>query len=174
MKLGIVVCGLNGAGKSTLGKALASALDAHFIDIESLYFPKPASDYPYASARTREEVSRALFAEVKAHERFVLACVKGNYGEALYPFLQHAVYIKVPRGIRMRRVRNRSYQKFGSRMLPGGDLYERERAFFELAAGRSDGVVEEWLRALACPVTRVDGTRPIRENVEFIMEQLRH
>lgn len=173
MNIGIVVCGLNGAGKSTLGKALASALDAHFIDIEALYFPKADSDYLYSSARTHEEVSQALLAEVEAHERFVLACVRGNYGEALYPFLQYAVYLEVPKDIRMHRIENRSFKKFGSRMLPGGDLYEKELAFFELAKGRSDDIVKEWLQALNCPVIQADGTRSIQENVAFILGQIR-
>lgn len=38
MGVGIIVCGLNGAGKSTLGKALAGALNFHFIDIENIFF----------------------------------------------------------------------------------------------------------------------------------------
>ena len=39
-----------------------------------------------------------------------------------------AVRLEVPREIRLQRVRNRSLAQFGSRMLPGGDLYEQEQA----------------------------------------------
>ena len=31
----------------------------------------------------------------------------------------------------MQRVKKRSFQKFGNRMLPGGDLHEQEEKFFD-------------------------------------------
>ena len=79
---GIIICGLNGAGKSTIGKALAKELKFHFIDIEELYFPKTDPHYIYVSPRTREEVEQLLFDEIRAHENFVFASVKGDYGQS--------------------------------------------------------------------------------------------
>ena len=86
MGTGIIVCGLNGAGKSTLGKALAKELKFFFIDNEDLFFPKKNPKYMYASPRSREEVEKLLFSEIKMHENFVFASVKGDYGEKIYPF----------------------------------------------------------------------------------------
>ena len=172
MGTGIIVCGLNGVGKSTLGKALAEKLHFYFIDNEDLYFPKTSSHYLYSSPRTREEVERLLFDEIRAHENFVFATVKGNYGEYIYPFFQYAVLIDVSKNIRIQRVRNRSFQKFGKRMLTGGDLYEQEEKFFELVASRPENTVEEWIQSLKCPIIRIDGTKAIEENVDFIIEQL--
>lgn len=51
---------------------------------------------------------------------------KGDYGETFYPFFQYAVLIDVPKDIRMQRVKNRSFQKFGERMLLCGDLPDEE------------------------------------------------
>lgn len=172
MGTGIIVCGLNGTGKSTLGKALAERCDFHFIDNEELYFPKTDPDYLYASPRTRQEVEKLLLVEIKAHENFVFASVKGDYGEEVSSFFRYAVLIDVPKDIRMQRVRNRSFQKFGDRMLPGGDLYEREKAFFNLVRSRAENTVEEWVRSLDCPVIRVDGTKPVEENVKLIAERI--
>lgn len=172
MGMGIIVCGLNGSGKSTLGKALAERLDFHFIDNEDLYFPRTNPDYAYASPRTRAEVEELLLNELKAYENFVFAAVKGDYGEYIYPFFRYAVLIDVAKDIRMQRVRNRSFQKFGNRMLAGGDLYEREEKFFELVKARPENTVEEWLQSLKCPIIRVDGTKSIEENVDFIITQL--
>lgn len=123
MGTGIIICGLNGTGKSTLGKALAEKLHFYFIDNEDLYFPKTDPVYIYAAPRTREEVEKFLLNEIKAHESFVFASVKGDYGESTDSFFQYAVLIDVPKDIRIERVKNRSFQKFGNRMLPGGDLY---------------------------------------------------
>ncbi len=174
MGIGIIVCGLNGSGKSTLGKALAEKLDFHFLDNEDLYFPKTTPNYIYSSPRTREEVEKLLFSEIKAHENFVFASVKGDYGEHIYPFFQYAVLIDVAKDIRIQRVRNRSFQKFGSRMLRGGDLYEQEGKFFELVKSRPENTVEEWIQSLKCPIIRIDGTKPVEENVAFIIEQLQN
>ncbi|WP_253290943.1 shikimate kinase [Acetivibrio sp. MSJd-27] len=52
MGTGILVCGCNGSGKSTLGKQLAKELHYHFIDIETLYFPKINADYVYGCPRS--------------------------------------------------------------------------------------------------------------------------
>ncbi len=168
---GILICGLNGVGKSTLGKALAEKLHFYFIDNEDLYFPKTNPNYIYDSLRTREEVEKLLFSEIKAHDNFVFTSVKGDYGEVI-PFFKYAVLIDVPKNIRMQRVKNRSFQKFGNRMLLGGDLYEQEKSFFDLVNSRAENTVEEWVQCLNCPIIRVDGTKPIEENINLIMEQI--
>lgn len=173
MGKGILVCGLNGSGKSTLGRALAEELNFYFIDNEDLYFPKTDPHYLYASPRTRKEVEELFFKEIMAHENFVFTSVKGDYGEEPSSLFQYAVLINVPKEIRMQRVRQRAFEKFGDRMLPGGDLYERQEHFFELVRQRDENLVEEWIRSLTCPVIRVDGTRPVERNVEYIAAQLR-
>ena len=171
MGTGILICGLNGAGKSTLGKALAEKLHFYFIDNEDLYFPKTDPNYMYASPRTREEAKKLLFREIKAHENFVFASVKGDYGEEIYPFFQYVILIDVPKDIRMERVKKRSFQKFGNRMLPGGDLHEQEEGFFEFVKSRAENTVKEWVQLLSCPIIRIDGTKPVEENVDFIYSE---
>lgn len=167
---GIIVCGLNGVGKSTLGKALADRLNYHFIDNEDLYFPKTDPDYIYASQRTREEVERLLLEEIRTHNNFVFVSVKGDYGETACSFYRYAVLIEVSRNIRLQRVRDRSFGKFGERMLKGGDLYKREEKFFEFVRSRSENTVEKWIETVKFPVIRVDGTKPTEENIGIITE----
>ncbi|MDO4344904.1 MAG: AAA family ATPase [Eubacteriales bacterium] len=172
MGTGIVVCGLNGAGKSTLGRALAERLHFHFIDNEKLYFPGTDPAYIYGVSRTRKEVEKLLLQEIKKHENFVFAAVKGDYGEAVYPFFNYVVLLDVPKEIRMERIRNRSFQKFGNRMLPGGDLHEQEERFFASVKCKTEDSVREWVSSVNCPVIRIDGTKPLQENVNFIAAQI--
>lgn len=101
-----------------------------------------------------------------------MAAVKGNYGKEIIPFYKYAVLIEVPKEIRLQRVRNRSFQKFGSRMLAGGDLYEQEENFFQMVESRQEDYVEKWVQTLNCPIIRVDGTKPIEEIVGFIIKQV--
>ena len=80
--------------------------------------------------------------------------------------------IDVPKEIRAQRIRNRSFQKFGERMLPGGDLFDQEQAFFQMVGARDDEYVEHWLAMLTCPVIRVDGTAPVEESLQQILAQI--
>ena len=172
MGIGIQICGLNGCGKSTLGKALAEKLDFHFIDNENLYFAREHANEPYANPRSEEEVERLLINEVIEHPNFIFSAVRGNYGKEIIPMYNYVVVIEAPKEVRSQRVRNRSFQKFGKRMLIDGDLYEREEAFFRMAESRKDDYVENWLKMVKCPIIRIDGTKKIEENVQIIVQAI--
>ena len=171
--MGIIICGMNGSGKSTLGRALAERLGWRFIDNEDLYFPKADPAHPYAAERTREEVEALLLEEVRRDDNFVFAAVRGNYGEAVLAYYRAAVLVEVPRDVRLARVKARSFAKFGERMLPGGDLYESEKRFYDLIAARPEDYATSWLDAVDIPVLKVDGLLPVGENVARIAEWLR-
>ena len=171
--MGVIICGMNGSGKSTLGRALAESLGWRFIDNEDLYFPKDDPNHPYTAERTQDEVERLLLEEVRQDDQFVFAAVRGNYGEAVLPYYKAAVLVEVPREVRLQRVWERSHRKFGERMLPGGDLYESEKRFYDLVAARPEDYATRWLDAVNIPVLRVDGTRPVGENVRAMTEWLR-
>ena len=172
MKNVIIVCGLNGAGKSTLGKALAEKLNYQFIDIEDIYFPKDNPEYMYLNPRPFEEVERILSNTISENNNFVLASVKGNFNKDIVSHFKYAVYIEAPKETRIKRVYERSYNKFGDRMLEGGDLYEKEKAFFDFVKSKDENTVEIWLPSISCPIIRVDGTLPIDNNAELIAEKL--
>lgn len=168
----IIICGGNGSGKSTLGKALAHVMGIKFMDNEDYYFPKRESGYKYDRALTREEFIPILQNDMEQEKDWIFASVKGNYGERIESMFTHAILIEVPKETRMQRVWNRSYNKFGDKILPGGELYEKEQKFFDMVKGRTNEDVEEWVSNLRCPVIRVDGTKPVKENVELLVAVL--
>ena len=170
--MGVLICGLNGAGKSTLGKRLAERLGWQFIDNEDLYFPKTDTKYAYSDPRGKEEVVRLLEERIEKDPHFVFAAVKGDYGDKLLSLLDCIIVVDVPRETRLARVRERSLQKFGDRILAGGDLAQRENAWFSLVESRPEDYVEKWLATVDCPIIRVDGTRPIKENAEYLASVL--
>lgn len=172
MGIGIQICGLNGSGKSTLGRALAEKIGFYFIDDENLYFSRSNQNEPYTNPKPRHEVEQLLMNEVKKHPDFVFAAVKGDYEKGIISMYDYVIMIEVPKSVRSQRVRNRSFKKFGSRMLLGGDLYNQEESFFQMVESRQDNYVENWLQTVKCPIIRVDGTKPIDENVEYIINSI--
>ncbi len=170
--MGILICGLNGAGKSTLGKILADRMGYEFIDNEDLYFPKKDPVYLFSGPASKEEVIRLLEEKISRNHRFIFAAVRGNYGDKLIASLDHIVLIEVPKQVRSQRVRDRSYRKFGDRILPGGDLYDRESKWFSLTDSRPDAYVTDWLETVHCPVVRIDGTLPAEENADYLISVL--
>ena len=171
--MGILICGLNGAGKSTLGKPLADRLGYTFIDNEDLYFSQEDPAYKYARARSKEEAVRLLEERIKDDRRFVFAAVKGDYGEKLIDALDCIILVNAPKEVRKQRVRERSFLKFGRRMLPGGDLFEREQNWFSVTDSRPDDYVLSWLESIDRPVISVDGTLPADDNVRYLMTVLK-
>lgn len=171
MPRGIAIVGLNGSGKTTLGRALAEALGYFRIDVEDYYFPK--SDIPYAVARSRDEVEKLMLADIMEHESFVLSSVCADF-IGIEPFYELIVYLEAPKDERMTRIRRRSVDKFGDRVLPGGDMHEQEEKFFAFAASRSPEKIENWIGRAVCPVLRINSCKPIEEIVAEVLKLLNH
>lgn len=168
----ILVCGANGAGKTTLGWALAEALHVPFMDIEGYFFPQTEEKDRYAVSRTQEEAVKRLLQDMNKHDDFVLAAVKVDYGQGLVDLLSCAVHVIVPKAVRMKRVRDRSLKMFGDRVRAGGDLYEREKRFFDLVDQRPENLVHTWLATTGIPIIEVDGQRAVAHNREIIRQAL--
>ncbi len=170
MKYGICICGLNGSGKTTLAEALANELNFKHMDVEKYYFT--STDNPYQSSRSRTEVEQMLWEDIKSNPRFVFSAVNGNMTAEINAHYDLIVYLSVPANIRVKRIRKRAVDQFGARVLPGGDMYEQEEAFFSYAEKRSADKVEEWLDTMRCKVICLDGTKHITENVQTIITEI--
>ena len=170
MKCGICICGLNGSGKTTLAGTLAKEFNFKHMDIEQYYFT--SADNPYSSSRTREEVERLLSEDIKKNPCFVFSTVNGDMTTENNENYTLVVFLEVALDTRMKRIRQRAIDKFGDRVLPGGDMYEQEERFFAYAEKRCPQDIESWLNKVSCKVIRLDGTKAIQENVEFIKSLL--
>ena len=167
--MGILICGHNGTGKSTLGKELALALGYQFIDNEDLFFPKTDESYMFSSPRNKKEVITSLEEMIEKNDHFIFAAVKGDYGDKLIKAIDYVILIEVPKNIRYKRVRERSYQKFGERIKEDGDLFEKESKWFSIVESRPENYVTSWLGNISCPIIRIDGTLPIAQNIDFLL-----
>lgn len=167
---GILIVGLNGVGKSTLGRALAKRLGWFGIDVENYYFPDMT--VPYANPRSEDEVRRLMLLDIRRHGDFVLSSVRASWGWELESLCVLAVWLRAPLDVRMARIDQREKARFGDRVLPGGDMYEGQKRFHAMAAGRDEAMVEDSLRALTCPVLILDATHSMTEIVNHVLSEV--
>jgi adenylate kinase family enzyme len=170
MKSGILICGLNGAGKTTIALKLTKITQSKHIDIEDYAFL--SSEIPYSRPRSSEKIACLLLAEIEKYPQFIFSAVDGNFGDEIVNYFGFIILVDTPLEIRIERIKKRSFEKFGNRILEGGDLYEQEQKFLDFVANRELSSVENWTKTLNCPVLRIDGTRDFHEMANEILSTI--
>src|ERR1700746_3644250 len=122
----VSVVGTSGAGKSTLSRALAGALDAECLELDSVFHQPGWVPLP------REEFRRRVAAAV-AGERWV---IDGNYTsqvkDLVWARADTVVWLDLPRRTVMRRIIWRSFRRAAARTELWNGNRERWRNFFSL------------------------------------------
>lgn len=86
----------------------------------------------------------------------------------------------IPQDIRLERLRQREFQRYGNEILAGGSKYDQSKDFLEWAslydnAGmevRSKTLHEHWMADLSCPIVRIEGDYSTEERVNRILDYL--
>ena len=168
LPFGIVICGLNGCGKSTLARLLAQELGYLRMDVEDYSFRDAV--IPYSSSRTKEEVRALMLADIRRCPRFVLATVRADWGKEINGAYALAVVLSAPKETRLQRIDSRALEKYGDRVLPGGDMYAQQQRFRAMVRNRTEDMVEESLQRLSCPMLRLNAEKSIEENMQAIKD----
>lgn len=162
----IHILGASGSGTTTLGKAVCEQFGHVLLDADD-YFWLP-TDPQYTTKRAPEERQRLLLAAVESSDRCVISGSICGWGDFLIPRFDLVILVETPADVRIKRLKQRERRHFGSRILPGGDMYQNHIEFLAWAAKydtagtemRSRKLHAEWLKQVKCPVRIVDGTRP--------------
>ena len=166
---GIIMLGANGSGKSTLGRELARMLNFAHLDVEDYWFY--STDIPYTAIRPQEERNGMLLSDMKKHGSFVVSGDISGWGDEFLSMFDLAVFLTAPTEIRVKRIENREYARWGERVCEGGDMYESQEKFREFAATRDVALLEQGALKYACPILQVDGTQDIHEAIKQITQQ---
>ena len=105
-------------------------------------------EHPYRAMRSKAEIEAADLGYPQIAALSLHRCQGDLCGE-LSSLSRLAMVLSAPRTARLQRLRQWSYDRFGARMLEGGDLYAQEEAFFRFAAERSPLDAVSWLDALS-------------------------
>ena len=93
-------------------------------------------------------------------------------GDPLIPLFTLAIRVETASEVRLERLRKREKAAFGSRIEPGGDMYQTHVAFLEWAMAydtgdpdmRSKAKHDEWQTLLTCPLIGLNGADDLNEN----------
>lgn len=175
----IHIFGASGSGTTTLGEAIDKKLGYKHLDVDD-YFWIP-SDPPYATKRAPGERQRLLRVDITNNQKGVISGSLCGWGDVFIPYFDLAIFVDTLTELRIRRIKEREYSKFGNRILPGGDMYDKHTEFIEWAKGydivgveqRSRALHMEWMKKLKCPVAIIDGTLPIDCLISQIGERIK-
>lgn len=187
---GIAIMGLNGCGKSTLAHEISKKLNCFEMDIEDYYFPEQKEsrmsvfehqcnaegdhlgEIPFAMPRSKEEVQEMMHADIKRHKQFVISGVTMNWKADITEAIDVAFILEAPTDERVKRVQFREEIRFGSRVMPGGDMYEQQKEFRRIIADKSSQIVEDSANRLTCTKVKLNGVKSIDENVDIILRTI--
>lgn len=161
MKQHIHIFGASGSGTTTIAKALCRKLGYNHFDSDD-YFWMPTDD-PFTLERPVPERLRLLTDDLLSCDKWILSGSLVGWGDSLIPYFDLTVFVYVPQDIRLERLRKREYERYGDRMLPGGEKHDHTEKFLDWAAaydagtsyGRSLSKHEAWLERIECPVLRI-------------------
>lgn len=129
----------------------------------------------YYYAFKEKKISRLTNA-ISGIDRFVMAGSMDSFHEHFDPFFSLGVYLNAPSRLRVERVHQREYKRFGSRILENGDMYEKHQRFLADTAAYDAGggstsitLHNNWAESLNCPVIRLDGSKEFSTNLPVII-----
>lgn len=158
----IHILGASGSGTSTLGQALASALGVSWVDSDTLFWLP--TEPPFSTRRPVDERQALLHSSLPATGHWVFSGSATQWGTPLEPFYDVIVFLRLDPLVRMQRIKQREVERYGRRILPGGDLAASSAEFLAWAASYDTGGLEHrsvasheaWLSTQSAPVLRLD------------------
>lgn len=176
MSTGIMITGPSGSGKTSLGKIVAEKLGFPFFDVDDYIWKKDTTE-PYTQMYSKAEKIRLLKSDIEPYEHFVMAGSMSSFHQAFDDNFEMMVFLYAEPEIRLRRVHSRAIERFGKRILEGGDLYESHQKFlegnrrYETDGSPNLNEQKEWMKSLACVKIELDGSRSLESNAEIIVEK---
>ena len=145
-----------------------------------LYFKKKAywkqnTDSPYTQMYTREEKISRLNTDIAPYEHFVMAGSMSSFHYAFDDMFKMMVFLYVEPDIRIQRVHKRAIERFGRRVLEGGDMYESHMKFLkDNRSYEEDGSPnmreqKEWMTNMSCVKIELDGATDLESNADIIV-----
>ena len=175
----IHIFGASGSGTTTLGKKICEALGYYLMDTDD-YFWVP-TDPKFILKRSCDERIELMTKDIHKFDNVIISGSLADWGDVLIPYFTLAIRIEIEPEIRISRLIQREKERFGSRIEPGGDMYQQHIEFIEWAKSydtggmniRSKAKHDEWQKLLKCELIHLNGADTVESNFERIKEFLK-
>ena len=168
----IHIFGASGSGTTTLAARLAAAHGHRHLDTDDFFWLPTVP--PFREIRPREARLPMLRRALAESPSWVLSGSLCGWGDPLIPDFDLVVFLAVPTGVRLARLRAREVQRYGREAIaPGGALHGSSSEFLDWAARydtggpemRSRAMHEVWLATLPGATLRLEGDRPVADQL---------
>ena len=174
----IHIYGASGSGTSTLGRKISEELGYKFMDTDD-YFWLPTNPQ-YTTKRSKEERLALMKKDIYEADNVVISGSLTDWGDELIPLFTLAVRLVTDTETRIDRLKRREKQKFGERIMPGGDMYTNHMEFLDWAGKYDTGSVnmrskakhDEWQKLLLCRQIVLNGADALEENFKKVQAEI--
>ena len=178
MKNVIHIFSASGSGTTTLGKKICEELGYTLMDTDD-YFWMP-TEPPFVLKRSKKERIELMKNDISKFENVVISGSLTDWGDELIPYFTLAIRIEMKQSIRIERLVKREKERYGSRIEPGGDMYQQHIDFVEWAKSydnggidiRSKAMHDELQKSFSCKILYLDGENKLEDNFEKVLKVL--
>ncbi len=170
MKKRIHILGASGSGTSTLGSSLSKVLPHTYLDTDDYFWT-----IKFTKQREVPERISMLEEDLSLYENYILSGAVCGWGDNVKSYFDLVIFLWIPQDIRLERLQQREFQRYGNEILAGGSKYVQSKTFLEWAslydsAGlevRSKSLHEHWMADLPCPILKIEGGYSVKERVDI-------
>ena len=174
MKNIIHIYGASGSGTSTLGRKISEELGYKFMDTDDYFWL--LTNPRYTTKRSKEERLSLMKKDISEKGNVVISGSLVDWGDELIPLFTLAIRLVTDTEIRIERLKIRERQKFGDRIMPGGDMYMQHMEFIDWARKYDNGSInmrskakhDEWQKLLQCRQIVLNGADDLEENLKKV------
>lgn len=175
----INIFGSSGSGTTTLAKELSEHFNCHHIDVDD--FMWEPSDPPFSVKRDQQTIQRLFDQAINAYPNIVISGALVNIYDTLKSSIDLFIYMNLDIETRVKRINQRELKRFGDRIKPGGDLYQKHQDFIQWVSDyehnpeylRSRKQHLSWLKDVQSPVLRITEELTINELVKLVQSYIK-
>ncbi|WP_412467617.1 AAA family ATPase [Pedobacter sp. KLB.chiD] len=172
----IHILGASCAGTTTLGEALSARLNIPYFDTDHFFWEK--SSVPYTVKRDPILRNQMLKEELSQIESYIVGGSLVSWGEEWKQMFDLAVFLYLPKEIRMERLIKREAERYGNNIYDDPLRHKLFLEFIDWASkyddrtftGRNIGIHESWLAGINCPVIKIEGDTTVSERLSRIID----
>lgn len=174
----IHILGAAGSGVSTLGKWISEKYNMVFLDADKYLWED--TYIPYTKYREPKKRLEMLKIDIDKYQDVVIGGAICGWGDEIISILDLVIKVETPTNVRIKRLKNREFEKYGDRVKKGGDMYKNHLRFIRWAKVydegglnvRSNQLHNHWLSKVNARKIIIDGTLSKEIMLEIVDKEL--